>query len=155
LIFGCDASPFYTVRIGDEAIVTQNGKIVGNPKKPGLHFKIPFFQKVHLMQLHRVRFLSLPVPKSNSLEAKIMWTVQDSKKFFLAKQKGNISDIIKTTVTPKLNEIFSEYDLKSIVLISREQHNDPEYIRILKYVQEPVIDFGVRIFGILFEFNQK
>ena len=95
LLIGCDASPIYSVRLDEEAIITQNGDIHGDPKKPGLHFKIPILQKVHKIQIHQVRFLTIPIPNSNSLKAKIMWTVKDSKKFFIAKQKGNISEIFK------------------------------------------------------------
>ncbi len=159
-IIGCDASPFYTVHQDDEAIVTQNGEIVGKPKKPGLHIKIPFIQKVHIVQLRRLRFLSFHTPNSNSLEAEIVWSVQDSKKFFLTTQKGNIAEILKTTVTPKFNDILGEYNLESIVLISREQHKDPEftnaeYKKIKHYIQKSVINFGIKINRIYFKFNPK
>jgi regulator of protease activity HflC (stomatin/prohibitin superfamily) len=157
-LIGCDPYPFYTVRIDEEAIVTQKGTVIGASKGPGLHFKIPILQSVHKVQMYRVRDFSLPVPHSNSLQAKIIWTVKDSKKFFITKQKGNISQLVKSTVTPMFNELIGEYDLNTIALISREQHKDPEYTddahgSILKHIQESVDDFGIKLFNIFFEYT--
>ena len=153
---GCDASPFYSVMTGSEGIVTQNGKIVGEPNKPGLHFKIPFIQRIHMVELFRVRFLNLPVKNIDSLEAKLMWTVQNSKDFFIASQKRNIADIFKSSVTPKFNEVLSKYDLKIISFFREMQQKDPEftnddYDRMLASIQESVADYGMRIFRIHFQ----
>lgn len=42
------ASTIYTVQEAEQVIVTQLGKPVGDPiMKPGLHFKLPFIQRVH------------------------------------------------------------------------------------------------------------
>jgi hypothetical protein len=37
----------------------------------------------------------------------------------LKNQKGNIAEILKVTVTPRFNDTPGEYDLVSIVIISR------------------------------------
>ena len=79
---GGDTSPFFDVMIGSEGIVTQNGKIVSGPKKPGLHFKVPLVQKIHLIETHRIRFLNLSVHNDRPFETTILWTVSNSVKFF-------------------------------------------------------------------------
>ena len=38
---------FYTVQSHEVAIITQMGRIIGEPKQPGLQFKAPFIQKAN------------------------------------------------------------------------------------------------------------
>ena len=48
-------SSFYTVEPDEEAVVLRFGRYTGNPKPPGLHFKIPFgVDKVIKVQTKRV-----------------------------------------------------------------------------------------------------
>jgi regulator of protease activity HflC (stomatin/prohibitin superfamily) len=156
LIIGCDFSPVYTVLVDEEAIVTQNGEVIGDPKEPGLHFKIPILQEVHKVNVFVIREFSLPVPKSQSLHAKIMWTVKDSKKFFVKSKKGNINQLVESTATPVFYMAIQDYDLEAIFLISKEQNRDYKYTdnvhsKILKNAQDSLDDFGIKLYNIVFD----
>ena len=48
-------NPFYVIKEGNQAIITQFGKPIGNPiTKAGLHLKIPFIQKITYFELFRL-----------------------------------------------------------------------------------------------------
>ena len=51
LVFLALSGAFYTVQEGQQAIILQFGKVVGDPvTEAGLHFKIPLVQKVLLFE---------------------------------------------------------------------------------------------------------
>jgi regulator of protease activity HflC (stomatin/prohibitin superfamily) len=159
-LFGCDYSPFYTVSVTEKAIITQNGKIIGEPKKAGLHFKIPILQQVHLIDVYRVRIFNLPIEHSTDFEAKIMCSIKDIKKFFIAMQKGEITKSIKPAIEPEFNEIMDEYSQEKVSLIYKSQEEKTKYAneeldKISAYIQEAIDDFGVKIVDIYFEYNKS
>lgn len=75
---------------GSEAIITQNDEIVRGPIEPGLHFKLPFTEKVHEFQMFRVERIQLNFPNTDEYNAIIYWTIQDSKIFFLSTRNKDI-----------------------------------------------------------------
>lgn len=63
-------SSFYTVQYGTTAILTRFGEIVGDAQQPGLHFKIPFIDRVVTYRTQKVVYETLAVtPYSGASEA--------------------------------------------------------------------------------------
>ena len=55
IVFIGSVSSFYTVEPDEEAVVLRFGRYTGEPKPPGLHFKIPFgIDRVIKVQSKRV-----------------------------------------------------------------------------------------------------
>lgn len=52
LIFGC----FYIIKAGERGVILTLGKLSEDAKEPGLHFKMPFLQKVVKMDVRTQRY---------------------------------------------------------------------------------------------------
>ncbi len=83
----------YMVSIEDVAIITQSGKIVGEPKSSGIHYKIPFFQKVNTVKVENIRTWKStykgPIIYNNNELARnlnIAWKVKDPILYFKMKE---------------------------------------------------------------------
>ena len=81
----------YTIKVDEQVIITQFGSIVDQPvTKPGLHFKIPFFQKNHYLPNHRVFELSIG-PSANEIigygtiliKQLVRWKIQNPINYFV------------------------------------------------------------------------
>lgn len=90
-LFIASYASIFTVNAGEQAILTQFGTVANLPvTKPGLHFKIPFVQKVHYLPNHRVFELGTGLISSKfsgygvvSLEQHIQYEIGDPLKYFL------------------------------------------------------------------------
>jgi regulator of protease activity HflC (stomatin/prohibitin superfamily) len=70
LILIMAATSSFTVNFGTVAVLTRFGEIVDEPKGPGLHFKIPFVDKVLTYRTQKVIYETLSTtPTSNSSNA--------------------------------------------------------------------------------------
>ncbi len=160
-LYACDSAiPFFTVGPASEAIITKTGEIVRGPLKPGLHFYIPYSQKVHIFNVQEVRRFPLNLPMTKKFVAYVYWKVGDSKAFYFASRDKNIQEKIETILAEKFNEAIISFDLKSISLIASKQDKDykftnDEYESLLNYLQDAVSEKGVNILNVFFEVNNK
>ena len=87
LVFaGC----FYSVREVDHVIITQFGKVIGEPiSDPGLKFKTPFVQKVNRIEKMLLNWDGRPIeiPTRDkayiSVDTFARWRITDPMKYFL------------------------------------------------------------------------
>ncbi len=100
---------FFVVSEGEQAIVTQFGKPVGEVRFAGLHFKIPFIQEVHGFESRILKWDGDPnqIPTKDKryifLDTTARWKISDPLRFFktVATEKGALSrldDIIDSVV---------------------------------------------------------
>lgn len=72
ILSGCDQL-VYTAQLDEEAVITQDGEIVGDTKKPGLHFKFPYTQQVHFVKTVRLRKNEFFIRGHDNLQIEIVW----------------------------------------------------------------------------------
>ncbi|NNK85854.1 MAG: hypothetical protein HKO91_09930 [Desulfobacterales bacterium] len=156
MIRGCDISPFYSVFFTDEGIVTQNGEIIGGPKEPGLHFKIPIIQKVHMVNVHRIRFLSIPINYNDTVEVKAHWNIKDSIKFFKASESTGDDKKIESIISPKFSQIINSFSSETLLDIAEGQaanieFSNSDYEHIVRLAQDFSVDYGLNILRVHFK----
>jgi modulator of FtsH protease HflC len=88
LLFG---GAFYTVHQTETVILTQFGKVIGDPvTEPGLHWKTPFVQDVHRLEQRLMAFdgavTQMPTKDKTYIEVDTFarWRIGDPLKFYLS-----------------------------------------------------------------------
>ena len=115
LVFLALSGAFYTVQEGQQAIILQFGKVVGDPvTEAGLHFKIPLVQKVLLFEKRLIIWDGDPeeIPTKGrefiKVDATARWRIADPKKFLesVASEQGaqsRLDDIIDSAVRSQVS----------------------------------------------------
>lgn len=107
LFIGMDG--LYVVNEAEQAIITQFGKPVGGVAQPGLHFKIPFIQKVTRFERRILKWDGAPnqIPTKDKrfiwIDTTARWRIQDPLLFYttVATERGALSrldDILDSVV---------------------------------------------------------
>lgn len=153
---GCDISPVYSVLATDEGIITRDGKIVGGPREPGLHFKIPIIHKVHMVDVHRVRFLSVPLQSIDTYDVKVLWHVKDAVKFFESSGFTGDDKKIEPIIAPVFAEIIDTYYSGPLFKTAQRQTDDMDISTIdlehmIRLIQESSTQYGLNIVDVQFE----
>jgi len=156
MISGCDISPVYTVRTGDVGIITQNGKIIGDPKRPGLNFKIPILQKVNIVSIDKVRISSVPIKRNDLFAVKVYWSVKDAIKFFKASELTGDDVKIELKILPVFkkridNFISEKLHSNSLVQNNRIDLSMGECKHIENQLQEFALEYGINIVTVEYE----
>ena len=119
-------SPFYIVDEYNQAIITQFGKPVGDPKiTAGLKLKIPFIQKVTYFDKRLMEWDGYPtqIPTKDKkyiwVDTTARWKIDDPLKFYQTvyderRGQARLDDIIDATV----RDLISSYHLIEIVRTS-------------------------------------
>ncbi len=108
LVFLVSGSLF-VVEEGEQALVTQFGKPVGNIYQAGLHFKIPLIQEAHLFQSRILKWDGDPnqIPTKDKryiwIDTTARWRIADPLLFFktVATEQGaqsRLDDILDSVV---------------------------------------------------------
>lgn len=104
------SSSYFTVKEGEQAIITQFGKPVGGPlQEAGLYFKIPFIQDVHVFEKRLLKWDGSPnqIPTRDKkyiwVDTTARWRITDPLRFLqtVATERGALSrldDIIDSVV---------------------------------------------------------
>ncbi len=107
LFIGMDG--LYVVNEAEQAIITQFGKPVGDVAQPGLHFKMPFVQKVTRFERRILKWDGAPnqIPTKDKrfiwIDTTARWRIQDPLLFYttVATERGALSrldDILDSVV---------------------------------------------------------
>ena len=116
----------YTISMTEQAVITQLGKPIKNVEEPGLHFKIPFIQKVTKFPNQLLDYDSAPTEiltkdkKNLLIDNYAKWRVIDSLKLLQTVQNVNgaqsrLDDIIYSELRVELGR----HDLVDIIAITR------------------------------------
>jgi membrane protease subunit HflC len=139
----------YRVDAGRQAVVTQSGRIMGEPRtKPGFYWRIPVVQSVHYLPHRDFRWNGLPVEvstwdgKSLCVTAAGKWGVGDPIAFF--QNVGSTSEAmrhIESVIAPAVRIIICSYRLQRIVSEhsgpKERRRCQPEIIEEIVAVSEP------------------
>ncbi|KEZ77688.1 protease modulator HflC [Salinisphaera hydrothermalis] len=109
----------FVVTPRERVVVVQMGEIVGSQYQPGLHFKIPFVQKVHRFD-RRVMTLTGEIDrvltsenKNLSVDYYVKWQIADPVKYYLSTH-GN-ADRARTLLTESVqNDLLAEFSKRTI-----------------------------------------
>jgi len=156
-IQGCDFS--YSVFGHQEAIITQDGKIVKRIKKQGIHYKIPFYQKVHIINVFTVREVKIDSPEMKNMNAQLYWHVNDSIKFFNKIQSGITEKSIEKICEDKFTPLLQNINKNKIIECANLQKIDAYYTnneieKALNELRIFLVDFGIKI-RLYLKFTEK
>ncbi|UCG12063.1 MAG: protease modulator HflC [Deltaproteobacteria bacterium] len=106
---------FYVVREGEQVVITQFGKPVGTPvTKAGLHFKLPFIQKVNRFEKRILKWDGSPnqIPTKDKkliwVDTTARWRISDPLRFLtrvttmttaLSRLDGIIDSVVRDAVS--------------------------------------------------------
>lgn len=125
---------FFTVRQTETAILTQFGKVVGDPiTEPGLHWKTPFVQDVHRIEKRLLDFdgavTQMPTKDKTYIEVDTFarWRIADPLKFFVTltderRADSRLEDIIGSEV----RSAVAGHELIEIVRSDKSRTMSPE-----------------------------
>ncbi len=108
---------FYSVGVGEQAIVLQSDEIIGDVKDAGLYIKIPILQKVDILNIWEVRdwkgaaqFVKTSDHGNLTIVPVVEWNLINYKKFYEAEKQSNlIANQIKNTIDLYIKAIKSIY----------------------------------------------
>ncbi|AEO08331.1 protease modulator HflC [Buchnera aphidicola] len=128
------SSSLFIVKEGERGIVLQFGKVVRNNQQktvvynPGLHFKLPFLEKVkmldvriHTMDNQADRFVTKE-KKDLIVDSYIKWRINDFNRYYLATGGGDIFQaevLLKRKFSDRLRSEIGRLNVKEIVTDSR------------------------------------
>lgn len=109
----------FVVTPRERVVVVQMGEIIGSQYQPGLHFKIPFVQKVHRFD-RRVMTLTGEIDrvltsenKNLSVDYFVKWQIAKPVKYYLSTH-GN-ADRARTLLTESVqNDLLAEFSKRTI-----------------------------------------
>ena len=135
--------------VDEEAIITQDGEIIGQRKRPGLHFKIPFFQKAHLVQVHHVKTIVFERPDVPEVRIKLFWHVHDALARFKSSQNGVDDKAITATLHEKLWPEVNALKRAEVLAIARVQdsnayHSNQNLDRVIAALKPHLTVFGIK-----------
>ena len=141
----------YTISMTEQGVVTQLGKPVKNVEDPGLHFKIPFIQKLTKFPNQLLDYDSAPTEiltkdkKNLLIDNYAKWRIIDSLKLLQTVRDVNgaqsrLDDIIYSELRVELGR----HDLSEIIALTRGE--------IMKLVtersNEKAKDYGISILDV-------
>ena len=119
----------YTVTEQEQVILTQFGKTVGEPKRDaGLHFKVPFIQKVNRIEKRILEWDGRPneMPTRDKLYVIVdtfgRWRIQDPTQYFtrLRDERSALSRL-EDIIGSEVRNAVAKHDLIEIVRTSKDR----------------------------------
>ncbi len=146
LIGGSQA--FFTVYQTQKAIILQLGKPVGEPRGPGLHFKIPFVQNVIYFDSRLLEYDAEPAEVLTSDKKNLVvdnyskWRIVNPLRFYrtvqtIPRAQARLDDIIYS----QLRVALGRYTLTEIVSTKRAEIMS----KVTKKSSELIQEFGIQV----------
>ena len=123
------ASSLYTVQEGQQVVITQFGRLVGEPKKDaGLKMKVPFVQVVHRLEKRLLPWDGEPENMQTRDKKRIYidvwarWRISGPKKFFQAVRTERqglkfLDDLVDSAV----RDVVARYNLIEVVRSTNQE----------------------------------
>ncbi|MBN2089639.1 protease modulator HflC [candidate division KSB1 bacterium] len=123
IIFWLMGDVYYTVDMTEQVIITQFGRPIGNAiTDAGMHFKIPFIQKVNRFEKRllewRGRSNQIPTKDKKYIEVDIYarWRIVDPLKFFqTVKYEGQAQGRLDDIVDSQTRDLIASHNLLEAV----------------------------------------
>ncbi len=122
----------FIIKETERAVKLQFGEVVDPDLRPGLHFKIPFVNKVRIFD-SRVQILDMRPQAFLTLEKKrlivdsyVKWRVRDVEKYYTATSGDafRAADLLATRIETRLRNEFGQRTLTEVVSGEREEVMD-------------------------------
>lgn len=122
----------FIIKETERAVKLQFGEVVDPDLRPGLHFKIPFVNKVRIFD-SRVQILDMRPQAFLTLEKKrlivdsyVKWRVKDVEKYYTATSGDafRAADLLATRIETRLRNEFGQRTLTEVVSGEREEVMD-------------------------------
>ena len=113
----------YTVDETEQVVITQFGKVVGDPiTSPGLKFKLPFFQKANIFAKNLLTWDGIPgqVPTQDKtyiyVDSFARWKIVDPVKFIqTVNNEAYAIDRLNGIIDPAVRNLITSYPLVETV----------------------------------------
>ena len=116
ILSGCDQM-VYKVSIDEEAVITQDGRVVGDSKKPGIHFKVPYLHKIHFVKTVRIRRNEFSVKGYENTSLLIFWKIDNTITYFKSNQRLNLESNFENLVSNHVSKfIDSNVEIKHKII---------------------------------------
>lgn len=140
---------FFTVDQRERVLLFQLGEIKGADFKPGLHFKLPFFQRVlrfdgRILALDNQTENFLTIEKKNvEVDFFVKWRIVDTTKYYRSTggQELVAMDRLAAIVNPGLRAQFGSRTIRQVVSGERNEILDA----VQKTARERVAELGIEI----------
>ena len=131
-------SSIYQVHVTETAIITQFGKVIGEPvTEPGIHFKIPFAQDVNRVEKRILEWDGPPLRMTTrdkvflQVDSFARWRVKDPLKYFLSlreerRAQSRLDDIIAGAT---LN-VVARYELIELIRSEKNRTISPDLPKV-------------------------
>jgi membrane protease subunit HflC len=141
----------FTVDEKEQAIVTQLGKYVRTIKEPGLHFRIPFVQKVHKFE-DRILEYDAAVAKVITSDKKHLmldnyarWRIIDPLKFYQAvHNEFGAQSRLDDTVFSEIREEAARHTMSEIIKDNRAAIME----KVGKQCNEKASEYGIEVIDV-------
>jgi membrane protease subunit HflC len=140
ILIAIAANSFFVINEAHQAIVTQFGKPVGEVRYAGLHFKIPFVQKVHTFSNRILNWDADPnqIPTSDKkyiwVDTTARWSIAEPLLFFTSvateqNAHSRLDDIIDSVVRDQISahrlvDVVRSVDYSGNLSISSDEYDE-------------------------------
>ncbi len=118
----------FTISEGEQAVITQFGKPVGEVIVPGLYFRTPFIQEVHRLEKRLLPWDGDPenMPTKDKkriyIDVWARWKIVDPMKFFVAvRTAGRADTILDDLIDSAVRDVVARYNLIEAVRSTNKQ----------------------------------
>jgi membrane protease subunit HflC len=152
-------SSLFTIKEGERGVVIRFGKVAQNDEgeavvfTPGLHFKVPFIERIIKMDA-RVRTLDGEADRFITSEQKalivdsfVMWRISDFDQFYLSTGGGNVAQA-EALLTRRINSgLRSEFGTRTIPDIVSGERNELMEEALLQ-AGDGAADLGIQVLDV-------
>lgn len=118
----------FTVKEGQQTVVTQFGRPVQTTAEPGLHFKLPFIQEVTILEKRTLPWdgnaesMQTRDKKRIFIDVWGRWRITDAESFYKAvKTEQNGEGILDNLVDSAVRDVVARHNLIDVVRTSNEE----------------------------------
>ena len=169
----------YTVSETQQVIITQFGQLVGDPVvEPGLHFKVPFIQDIHVFEKRFLEWDGIPnqVPTRDKrfirVDTYARWRIADPRQFFLSVNnelgaRSRLDDILDgetrnsvarhdlielvRSTNRDAEDVQLESEEESVILDTIERGRQEVALEVLSAATNRTADLGIEILDMRFK----
>ena len=143
------SNPFFVLNEGRQAIITQFGKPVREPiTKAGLHFKVPFVQKVRYFEKRTLEWDGYPtqIPTRDKkyllVDTIARWRIVDALKFYQSvHDERGAQARLDDTIDSAVRDVITSHNLIDIVRTSNRIVSELKILKAEdKFVEESALE---------------
>lgn len=159
VLLGLGYSSLFTIAEGERGLVVRFGKVAQDDQgnavvyNPGLHFKIPFIERIHKLDA-RVKTLDGEADRFITSEQKdlivdafVKWRIANFERYYLSTGGGNqaqAEDLLMRRINSGLRSEFGTRTISDIVSGEREELMEQAMVQ----AAESAVDLGIQVLDV-------